>query len=899
MKTTKLYIPEIDMHYVPRLGIEETLGLASIRRLSLVTAGAGYGKTTALAGWCTQLKSTDIDVCWLSLDHEDNDPIRFMYYLLSSLSTCVKGLFDDVIERILSPHQPPIDWIVTACIDRLDASETIRQLVVVVDDFHHIKDSAIFQAIDDLITYCPTQLHVVLSSREYPRLPLSRYRSKGWLTEVGIDKLVLSPSETKRIFALELGLDLKNTEQLPLEQLTRRTEGWITGIRLAIASMQNGERSLSETIDVEHLEQAYVGSQDHVMAYLTEVIFENLTELEKTILMLTSIPAQFNKNLAHLLVNEVGRILGTHNEYSYNQISGSIEGFREKHLMMVTLGDSREWFRYHHLFEAFLKSHLQKWLASPEILKKGLSVQHLQQVVSQFFLNQSMALDALKHATEAGNIDFTAGILMSGPVPLLYRGATDAGLRWLSELPRHELDKRPWLWMMIAASDFYLGRTADLEYRLKQTESAMLQHLNPDSAESHMLNLQLSSIKGIHCAIQHQFDEAMVHATFVLKEATLSNEALRCAALWVLGYAKLSTEQYDEAYDYLMDARMVSRQCGHTLMWLMSTISFGKLKQLRFKYDEALKIYQEVLSFDAHKSYPVTCDMYIELATIYSDRGQYRDAFNYLEEAEHLVAYIDKTDRKLRCHLLRARLLGIEGALDKATLALEHAQRELKSNHYAHRHNELTFEQGKLLLMQGNLNAVDLLLKLRYSDRLDVRYKHLKGDGRAAIQMLEKIVERETSDKHYRELTEDLVVLAIAYNTFGNLPKGAETLQKALDLALENQMTNPFTEAGLPLINLLEKSGLEPLNYSMVKNIRAAIEMRVERGQGQLIEALTPREADVLKLMAEGLSNEEIAAHLFLAVSSVKGVNQRVFSKLQVSRRTEAVVKAKKLGLFS
>ena len=903
MSSAKLCIPDWRESDMPRPSIDILLNEGGIRRVSLVVAGSGYGKTTSVAAWASQQKRKGVRVSWFSLDTQDNDTFRFMSYLLSSLSMGVEGLYDDVINRMLSPHKPPLEWVISECIDRLDVQQEPQKMVLIIDDFHFINEKAILLAMNQLITYCPSQLSIVLISRETPLLPVARYRSKGWLSEVGVSDLALSPMESRAFMLDKMAVDPLLMNDLVMEQFIERTEGWVTGLQLTALSIQTVLKTKGQAVAMreakKHVELALSGNHALVMSYLTEVIFDQLSEDEKILLMVTSITSQCNMALAHQLMLATGDFLGVSEGDAFRIVLKLIEGFKKKNLMIVLLGPNKEWFRYHHLLSDFLRSHLELWLATPQIKARGLTLNTLHKVASHYFIEQDMALEALYHGIHSGDIDYTAGLLLSGPIPLLYRGATDMGLKWLESLPTHELDQRPWLWLMIASSDFYLGKTANLVFRLNQTEKAMRLHLNTDLVQFNKLESHIASIRAVHFATQHQFEQAIQNGQLALEVSDSFNFGVRCTSLWVLGYSNLNLRNYEKAYDFLMESKMMSQQYGHVLIWLMATLSLGKLKQEAFKYDEAIIIYEEVLGYKAHKSYPVTCDLYIELATIYYHQGKFDQAHLMLEDALNLVDNIDKTDRKFRCHLLKAKLFMVDAAYTNATDALESAEHELKSNNYLHRNEELNFEKGRLLLCQGNLYGVEVLLAFSNSQRLEARLNYFKGNGRLAIQRLELLIQSETEQKCYEFLVDDLVILALSYYTYGNLQKAIHSLYRALDLAFQNQYMIPFLEAGEVLLSLIDKSGLEALNLRLIKTIRSALEPKIEKSQNPLVEALTPREMDVLRLVSEGLSNEEIAQQLYLATSSIKGINQRIFAKLQVYRRTEAVAKAKRLGWFT
>ena len=328
----------------------------------------------------------------------------------------------------------------------------------------------------------------------------------------------------------------------------------------------------------------------------------------------------------------------------------------------------------------------------------------------------------------------------------------------------------------------------------------------------------------------------------------------------------------------------------------MSTIGLGKIKQVTLAYDQALAIYQEVFDIPGHRGYAITCDVYHAKAQILFQQNDIGAAKSALKEAIEISKSIDKTDRKAIYQVFMAKISSYEGHEREALHLLEQAERYCRSEGYLHLLSDIAYEQGVILLKLGNIGAVEVSLKLNNQENLDIRLKLAKGEGRNAIALLEKRIDSEIENNWLEEVLEDLVLHALACYKYGVVQKSLESLQRAVELAHQSQSRQVFLSGGVKMLNLLRISQLDQVYPAFVRSLIKHLEKNVAKTEYGLVESLTPREFEVLKLIACGYSNEAIAKKLFLAISSVKGINQRIYGKLQVERRTEAVSVAKMLG---
>lgn len=909
MIITKLTPPIQEEKMILRSDIVMHLEDERNKRLILVAAGAGYGKSTTISQWAVNLTKKGISVAWLSLDERDDDPVTFIQNLVAAIRARVPSVLEEVEESLTDAYPTNISWAMTECINAMTnycSAHVIGddlKLALVLDDFHLITSQEIVKAIEGLVDFSPKGFQLILSSRELPELPIAYYRAKNWLVEIGAEALAFSQQEGRDFFKNSLPFSHKYSVR---DALTRKTEGWVTGMQLLALSIKNKEDILRAT-------ESFTGNHPYVMHYLVGQVLEGLSEREQWLLMVTSIAKRFSLPLAEALMEEVTEHmkigLQSDDLEGNNPVNKEVTTFltfEKRHLFMTPLDDQWHWFRYHQLFADVLTSRLVKQLKMPWNNEQAITIESLHLTASRWFTENGYEIEGFEHALKTGKIDLCDHLLQSGTVPLMYRGLVSQAVKWFESLPLHELNARPWLWVMFASAGLYMGRFAEVDRRLKAADD----HLSKYQAgqkigkkqrpltlkDVRLIKGHMASLRSVVFATQYNFEEAMRQATLALDYSNDTTVIIQSSANWSLGYSKLELKAYKSAYVYLLEAKVLSEQNGPMIIWLMSVIGLGKLKQYAMSYEGALEIYQKVFDFKGHKGYPITCDAYLAKAHICFEKGELNEAERLLEEARHLVAGIDRTDRKALCQIFKAKLLMTRGRYQESFQLLEQAESYCLREDYQHRLDQITKEKGRILLKTGHINAVGMLIKLRYEENLDIDLKLAKGQWQEAIKLLETRMDNARKHELIEEGFRALVLHALACYKEGLLDKGLESLQKAMALAIPNKSVMSFVECGPSMVVFIKNSGLDQVYPGFLQGLQGLQRSMMMDDKDQYLEALSPRELEVLILISRGCSNEAIANRLFLAVSSVKGINQRIFSKLQVGRRTEAVAKARQLS---
>jgi ATP/maltotriose-dependent transcriptional regulator MalT len=410
---------------VSRPRLLERLNEGLHRNLTLISAPAGFGKTTLVSEWVTFSKRP---TSWLSLDEGENDPARFLTYLVAALQTIAPHIGEGTLGVLQSPQPPPTEPMLTTLLN--DLTTIPDQFILVLDDYHVLDAKLIDQALTFLVEHLPPQMHLVIATREDPPLPLARLRARGHLTELRAVDLRFTPSEAATFLNQVMGLHLSAEDAAALE---RRTEGWIAGLQFAALSLQGHE-------DAASFITSFTGSHHFVLDYLVEEVLGQQPESIQNFLLRTSILDRLCGPLCDaVLMDPAGSGRAT------------LEYLEHANLFMVPLDNERRWYCYHHLFAELLRQRLHLSIASsPGDERWGVAELHRR--ASQWYEDHDLELEAFQHAVAAHDVERAARLVEGKGMPLQFRGAVIPVLHWLESLPKTVLDARPALWVMYAAA---------------------------------------------------------------------------------------------------------------------------------------------------------------------------------------------------------------------------------------------------------------------------------------------------------------------------------------------------------------------------------------------------------------------------------------------------------------
>lgn len=871
---TKLYIPPPRPNVVRRPRLVERLNEGLRRKLTLISAPAGFGKTTLVSEW---LADCERPAAWLSLDEGENDPARFLTYLVAALQSLAANIGAGVLEALQSPQPPSTEAMLTTLLN--DITAISDNFVLVLDDYHVIETQSVDQSFTFLIEHLPPQMHLVIATREDPQLPLARLRARSQLTELRVADLRFTLSEAAEFLNQAMGLPLSPDDIATLE---KRTEGWIAGLQLAALSLQGHP-------DATSFIQSFTGSHHFVLDYLVEEVLHRQPGRIQTFLLRTSILDR----LCGPLCDAVLLAPATSGQVT-------LEDLEHANLFLIPLDDERKWYRYHHLFADLLRHRLHQSTASSP---KEVAELHLR--ASVWYEEHGLGMEAFQHAAAAQDVDRAVRLLESGGIPLHFRGAVAAILDWLGSLPPPVLNARPALLARYASLMLVNGQAIGVEERLQAAEVA-LQGAEPDDKIQDVIG-QIATARATLALGQNQIETIIAQSRRALKYLHPGNLPFRTTAHWTLGFAYLLQGDRAAARQAYMEAIALSQASGNIFFTFMATTGLGAIQEAENQLHLAFATYQHVLQLAGDQPLPIAYEAHLGLARIYYEWDDLDAAEQHGRLSLHLAQQYERgIDRFIPCEVFLARLKLAQGDADGAAALLAETNQDVRQQHFVSRMPEVAAAHVLTLLRQSNLAAATQLA-LMYDLPISQARVHLaQGDPSAALAVLEPWRRQVEAKGWEDERLKVLALQAVALQAQGDKDQAVHVLLDALALAAPGGFIRTFVDEGPPMAHLLSAAAQGSMP-DYIGKVLAACNTEERKSEvtsflpppaQPLLELLSQRELEVLHLIAQGLSNQEISERLVLALDTVKGHNRNIFSKLQVQRRTEAVARARELGLL-
>jgi LuxR family maltose regulon positive regulatory protein len=902
---TKLYIPPPRPKVVARPRLIERLneGLSSGRKLTLISAPAGFGKTTLVSEWmaspwqrpegqeCGRL------VAWLSLDEGDNDPARFISYLVKALQTIQAGIGEGLLAALQSPQPLQIETILTTLLNEI--STIPENFLLVLDDYHSIDSKAVDQSLAFLVEHQPPQMHLVIATREDPDLPLARLRARGQCTELRAADLRFTPAEAAEFLNQVTGLDLSAENIAALET---RTEGWIAGLQLAAISM----RGLKDTAGFI---QSFTGSHRFVMDYLLEEVLHQQPESIQAFLLRTSVLDRMGGPLCDAVLLDPS-IPG----------QATLEYLERANLFIVPQDNERCWYRYHHLFGDLLRKRLGQSLA-PE----GIAGLHIH--ASEWYESNDLMLEAFRHAAAANDVERAVRLMESKKMPVHLRGTATTILSWLESLPKTLLDARPALWWRQAAMLLIIGQPMGVEEKLQAIEAALastgLPGAEMDESSRDLIG-KIAAARANVAQVQAQPETALVQARRALEYLHPNDLNNRSMAIRSMGFAYYLQEDLAAAGRAYAEALSLGQASGDIINILLASIRLGQIQESGNQLHLAAETYRRILQRIDEYSPPNAPVAYLGLARIYYEWNDLDAAGRYAEQSLQLARQYDQVlDRVILSELFLCYLKLARGDVAGAAGILAQAEQKTRQRNHTFRLQDITAAQAMILFRQGDIGEAAQLAQKADLPLMQARVLIAQGDPSAALRVLESLRQKAEAKGWAYTLILVMAVQSIALYANGEKEKAAVLLGEVLARAEPEGFIRLFVDEGEPMrlvildfrsrIEKQARGGHRLIEY--VNKLLAAFAQIVPVPQSEvsnptpprsgddsqkstMVEPLSQRELKILQLIAQGLSNREIGERLFLALDTVKGHNRKIFDKLQVQSRTEAIARAHELGLL-
>jgi LuxR family maltose regulon positive regulatory protein len=915
---TKLFPPTPRAELVARPGLAAQLDSTLHRghRLTLISAPAGFGKSTLLSDWAARRAGADVTVAWLSLDEGDNARSRFLAHLWAALSGV--GLDLDAQELDALSAAPPTAAI-TAVVNELELVGRRRpghHWLLVLDDYHAIEAPEVHETMTFLLDHMPEQLHLLVATRSDPPFPLSRLRSRGQLTEVRAAGLRFTPAEARAFLNEVMGLDLTASEVQALEE---RTEGWIAGLQLAALSLHG----LAEHGAVVGFIKAFTGSNRLVIDYLVDEVLARQSAEVRDFLLRTSILQTLTGSLCDAVTGRTdgGRVL---------------EELDRANVFVVALDGQRSWYRYHHLFGDVLRARL--------MAEDPQQVPALHRAASGWYATHGLLADAVRHALAAGDDD-RAAYLMESALPELRRTRQDAlMLDWIRSLPEPVARRRPVLSIVSAWSLMMTGDLAGMERRLDDAEAALAAgaqdpELAAGWADTEDLRTAPASLWVYRAALAQARGDVpatLAHARHAVDLAGAEDHFVRGAGGGILGLAAWASGDVEEALTTFSAAVRSLHAAGNLVDELDSTVVLGDMWLTAGRPHRARALYEQALvtATRGGEPYPrATADLHVGLAELDRELNDLAGAVAHLETARVLREHSTITENRYRWFVGAAQVRAASGDHVGAVSLLDQAQVLYRPGFYPEL-RPIAATRARMQIAAGNLGPAeewaldrgvttsdDVTFLAEYDHLTLVRLllaRHLRdasaGSTASArplgdvLALLERL--HDAAATRAGSLVEIDMLRAVTLQALGDRPGALAALERALVRAPEPEgYVRLFLDEGDPMLGLLHDAaaskgsrGSDVVRQNSRRLLDAAASKQMSPaaapGGSPLADPLSARELEVVRRLDSDLTGPEIASQLFVSLNTLRTHTKRIYTKLDVTNRSAAVRRARELGLL-
>lgn len=647
--STKLHIPRLPKNLVPRSDLIARLQTGRQGRLILVSAPAGFGKTSLIADWVNQCKD-DCLVSWVHLDEGDNELIRFLRYVVAALQAHQKDLGQAALSGLMSMPPVPIEAALTSLINEIASID--GELILILDDYHLIDSAPIHEAVRFLIEKIPMQLCLVIATRTDPPLPLHRLRARDQLTEIRAQDLRFSRAETQSLLEEILQRDLLADDVAALDN---RVEGWVAGLQMLALSMQYRE-------DIHEFIQSFSGSHRYIMDYLTEEIYSQQPPYLQNFMLKTSVLERLSGSLCDALLEPDFAV----QEEQFELISSQeiLEYLEHANLFLLPLDDERVWYRYHQLFASLLRQRLRQ--VSPD------EIQDLQRRASDWFAANGSFEEAFQYAQQANDLQAAAQIVEGQGLALLKQGSLMTILGWCGRLPDEVILERPWLNVYFSWAQLLTGQLEQLEHYLEAAEKGQSNLPKPGDLPGH-----IAAIRAYASMLQGDVERGFIQAQESLDLLPEDDLTVRSVVVFVLGGVNVMRGDVPGAIEAMKEAGDIGEQAGNINLAVSALSSAGYLLRSQGKLTEAERLYDRALKLATGKSgqpLPIAASVYAGSAELHLAWNDLASARRSAEMGVELARQWGNKDSLANCYLSLAYVHQLEGNPDQAKLALEEAK---------------------------------------------------------------------------------------------------------------------------------------------------------------------------------------------------------------------------------
>ncbi|WP_240157301.1 LuxR C-terminal-related transcriptional regulator [Pseudonocardia broussonetiae] len=887
MIATKLFVPTSRRGLVTRPRLSELLRRGAESRLTLVSAPAGFGKTTLLAAWLGD--GGDRCVAWVSLDPADSEPASFWTYVVTALHAAVPGVGSGA-PALLASSPLHTELVLTMVVNELAAVP--GEVWLVLDDYHLVDNRDVDGGMAFLLEHLPRHVHVVISTRADPDLPLARWRGCGELVEIRAADLRFTSDETAEYLNEAAGLGL---DAVDVGALGERTEGWIAALQLAALSLRG-------RVDVGGFVARFAGNDRYIVDYLAEEVLSQQSDAVREFLLHSAVLDRITGPLCDAVTGG-------------GDGSDMLVALERANLFLVPLDDRRQWYRYHHLFADVLRARLLS--EQPE------QVPVLHQRASRWYELHDLAEDAVRHALIARDVD-RAVHLMELAVPTVRRNRQDGLLiDWLKALPDDAVRRSPLLSVVAGWRLMVSGELDAAEPWFDGAERAVAGVSDGLSAESEELRTLLATI-AIHRAglaqARGDVPGTTQQARIALDLAGPDDHLARGGAAGFLGLAAWAAGDVSGALPMFTHAVASLHAAGNLVDELSSTVVLADMWLAAGRPSKARQLYRRGLA--AAQGDPVpqgTADLHVGLSELDREAGDLRSAKEHLETAAALGEHASTPHLRYRWFVAMGRVAATEGDLDRGFDLLDRAEQlylrgvlpEVRP--VAAMKARVRIAQGELADVTGwardrGVFATDDVAHLREFDHLTMvrlliaRHRTNQDTGAMdeAVGLLDRLLDAAGTSGRAGSRVEIRMLQALAHDAQGHRPRAHEALDRVFSEAPEPEAyARLFLDEGAPMTALLRDAEQHDVGGDHARRLLSlgASFDAVAPAAGQA-GPLTEREIQVLRLLAGELSGPQIARDLYVSHNTLRTHTKHIFTKLEVTTRRAAVRSARDRGLL-
>ncbi|MEW6228258.1 MAG: LuxR C-terminal-related transcriptional regulator [Bacillota bacterium] len=905
----KLYVQPVQPGLVSRPRLTGRLASRSGRKLTLVSAPAGFGKTTLLREWVSRCNQP---VAWVSLDGGDNDPVRFWSYVIAALQTVQAGLGESHLSILQStPFAPgefaataplPAEAFLTGLVNEVTDAESA--VILVLDDYHLITDPRVHDGVIFLLDNLPPRMHLVVSTRSDPPWPLARWRARDELAELRQTDLRFNCQEAAEFLNETMGLGLSADD---IAVLTSRTEGWIAGLQMAAVSMRGRD-------DASGFIKAFKGNNRYILDYLTEEVLQGQPESMQTFLLRTSILDRLTGPLCDAVTSSLSPSLR-----GEGSSQATLEMLERANMFVVPLDDERRWYRYHHLFADLLRRRLLE-----QVGEEGLA--HLHRRASEWYESNGLVASAIGHALGAGDFGRAARLIEQVAEETLIRSEIATLLNWLEALPEDVVRARPLLCVYHAAVLF-------LHARPMEVIGARLE----DAAKHDAVDL----VSGTRATVQalialfqgdaQRSTDLCQQALELLPEDRPFFRSVVANNLGVITY--MMGGDLETASRCFEEAVRLGRQVGNSMMAVVALcqlaeicIAYGQLHKARAQYELAL----ESAVDEKGQRLPVAAMPLMGLGELLREWNQLDAAVKHLTDGIELAKKWTEFSA-LDGYISLARVRHAQGDAEGARESMRTAER-LAARFVPTKLDDFFVDayQARLAIAQGDLRAAARWAQSRglVADGSAGSLETGKGSSFVyhvhelelitlakmyiaqglldkALGVLGPLLESAERLKRMGSVVQIRALLALALEAKGHTLQALGVLQQALSLAEPEGYMRVFLDEGPPMARMLHRAASRDIAPEYTGRLLAAFAQPEAPATSErepralIVEPLSERETEVLQLISRGLSNREIAQRLFVSLPTIKWHATNIYGKLGVRNRTQAVARARALGILT